>query len=126
MPQHSQVDPEFKNEVCGKIDRYIAEHGITDVDAARILGVRKQMIGPYRRAETLPGTEAIARACVNWNLSFSYQGFEISAATFAPRNGRPAKVPYQLELPFGEPLEFRGVSERVHDVQLTISLKRVS
>ena len=126
MPRHSQVDPEFKNEVCGKIDRYIAEHGISDVEAARILGVRKQMIAPYRKAETLPGTEAIARACVNWNLSFSYQGIQISAMTFTPRNGRPSKVPHQLELPFGEALDFRGVSQRVHDVQLTISLKRVS
>ena len=117
---------EFRAHVCRQIDAYIVEHDISDVEAAKVLGVRKQMITPYRRAESLPGTEAIARACVHWNLSFRYQGIEISAKTFAASNGKPRALPHQLELPLGEPLDFRGISRRVEDVQLTITLKQVS
>src|SRR5579862_1575053 len=126
MPRRSQIDTEFRTHVCQRIDAYIAEHGITDVEAARVLGVRKQMVAPYRRGESLPGTEAIARACVDWNLSFNYKGIEISARTFAVQNGKPKAVPQQLELPLDEPLDFRGVSRRVQDVQMTITLRRVS
>jgi len=126
MPKRSQVDDEFRQHVCGLIDAYITEHGLTDVDAARVLGVRKQMIRPYRRCKTLPGTEAIARACIHWNLSFSYQGIEISAKFFAPQNGHLRAVPQQLELPLDEPLEFQGTSKSVRDVQLVVRLKQVS
>jgi hypothetical protein len=126
VPRHSQVDPDFKKHVCERIDRYIADHDMSDVEAASVLGVTKQVIGDYRRAKSLPGTEVIARVCIYWSLTFDYHGFEISAKTFASQNGKPKAVPLQLELPFGEPLEFRGVSERVQDVQLTITLRRVS
>jgi hypothetical protein len=126
MPKRSQIDAEFRAHVCQQIDTYIIEHGISDVEAARVLGVRKQMITPYRRAESLPGTEALARACVHWNLSFRYQGIEISAKTFAAQNGKPRALPRQLELPLDEPLDFQGVSSRVQSVQLTITLKQVS
>jgi hypothetical protein len=126
MPKRSHVDTDFRAHVCQQINAYIAEHGITDVEAARVLGVRKQMIAPYRRGQYLPGTEAIARACVHWHLTFSYGGIEISARTFAAQNGQPRPLPQQLELPFDEPLHFRGVSRRVQGVQLTITLRQVS
>jgi hypothetical protein len=126
VPKRSQVDTEFRAHVCQQIDAYIIGHDITDVEAASVLGVRKQMIGPYRRGESLPGTEAIARACINWNLSFNYKGIEISARTFVAANGKPRPVAQQLELPFDEALDFRGLSHRVQNVQLTITLKRVS
>src|SRR5689334_14028940 len=124
MPRRSQVDAEFREHVCRRINAYITEHDLTDVEAARILGVREQMIGPYRQGKTLPGTEAIARACIHWNLSFSYRGIEISAKTFTPQNGKPKVLPRQLELPFHEPIEFRGMSQRVQGIQLTITLKQ--
>src|ERR1700682_6269020 len=121
MPKRSQVDPEFREHVCQRINAYITEHDMTDVEAAEVLVVRKQMIPSYRQGKTLPGTEAIARACIHWNLSFSYRGIEISAKTFAPHNGKPKAVAHQLQLAFNEPLEFRGISQRVRDVQLTIT-----
>jgi hypothetical protein len=126
MPKRCYVDPEFNRNVCAEIDAYISKNDLTDVEAARVLGVRKQMIKPYRQGLSMPGTLVIARACVYWNLRFSYQGFEISASNFVPSNGRPQGVPDQLKLPFGESVEFRGVSSSVHDVQLTVSFKRVS
>jgi hypothetical protein len=126
VPKRSQVDAEFRRHVCERIDAYIREHNITDVAAANVLGVRKQMIGPYRRGESLPGTEAMARACIHWSLRFSYLGREISANDFPAQNGRPKLVEHQLELPFDEPVAFKGLSQRVQGVQLTITLKRVS
>jgi hypothetical protein len=126
MPKRSQVNPEFRRHVSEKINAYITDNQITDVKAAEVLGVRKQMIGPYRRGEALPGTEAIARACISWNISFSYGGFEISAKTLAGSNGRPKLVARQLELPFEEPIDFLGVSERVRNVRLTVVLREVS
>jgi transcriptional regulator with XRE-family HTH domain len=126
MPKHSYVDPEFTRHICAEIDAYISQHGLTDVEAARILGVRKQMIKPYRQGRAMPGTQVIARACIHWNLRFSYQGFEISASSFVPSNGRPQAIPNQLHLPFGESMEFRGISPRVRDVQMTVSLRLVS
>lgn len=126
MPKRSQVDIEFRKHVCGQIASYISEHNITDVEAANVLGVRKQMIAPYRRGKSLPGTEVIARACVTWNLSFRYQGIEISAKTFVTANGKPKAVPHQLELPFEQPLDFRGTSQGVKDIRLTVTFSRVS
>lgn len=120
------MDLEFKKHVCARIDHYLTEHEITDADAARALGVSKTVIGDYRRAKSLPGTEVLAKACIYWSLSFDYKGFQISARTFAPHNGKPTAVPIQLELPFDEPVSFKGVSEIVENVQLTITLKRVS
>jgi transcriptional regulator with XRE-family HTH domain len=99
---------------------------MSDVEAAKVLGVSKTVIGDYRRGKSLPGTEVLAKICIHWNLVFNYKGFEISAKNFVPQNGRPKAVSLQLELPFGEPFDFRGLSERVQDVQLTISLRRVS
>ena len=125
MPRHAQVDLEFKRHVCGRIDSYLTENGLTDVDAARDLGVSKAVIGDYRRAKSLPGTEVLAKACIHWNLSFDYKGFEISARMFPPQNGKLTAVPVQLELPFDEPIRFRGVSEVVENVELIINLKRV-
>jgi transcriptional regulator with XRE-family HTH domain len=126
VPKRSQVDNKFRKHVCGQIDSYISEHNITDVEAANVLGVRKQMIAPYRRGESLPGTEVIARACVTWNLSFNYKGIEISAKTFVTPNGKPKAVPHQLELPFERPLNFRGISKGVQDIRLTVTFSRVS
>ncbi|MGA2713373.1 MAG: hypothetical protein ABSG41_09715 [Bryobacteraceae bacterium] len=126
MPKRCYIDPEFTRHVCAEIDAYISRNDLTDVEAARILGVRKQMIKPYRQGLTMPGTQVIARACVYWNLRFSYQGFEISANNFVPSNGLPQAVPDQLKLPFDEPLEFRGVSSSIRDIELTISFRRVS
>jgi hypothetical protein len=120
------VDPEFTRSVCAQIDAYISRNDLTDVEAARVLGVRKQMIKPYRQGLSMPGTQVVARACVYWNLRFNYQGFEISASNFVPSNGQPKSAPSQLKLPFGGSLEFRGVSSSVHDVQLTVSFRRVS
>jgi len=114
MPRRSHVDAEFRESVCRRIDAYIVEHDLSDVEAARVLGVRKQMIGPYRKGKALPGTEAIARACIEWKLSFSYQGIEISARTFTPQNGKPTVVAYQLELPLRSPSNF-GVYHRVFE-----------
>ena len=126
MPKRSSFDPEFLREVCGQIDAYISGHNLSDVEAARVLGVRKQMIKPYRKGLALPGTEVVARACVHWSLCFVYQGFTISANNFIPSNGQAQVVPGQLLLPFDEPLDFRGVSSRVRDVQFTVSFRRVS
>jgi hypothetical protein len=126
VPKRSHSDPEFTRHVCSRIDNYIIENQITDVEAARVLGVRKQMIRPYRLGKALPGTQAIARACVHWNLTFNYQGFEISANTFASPNGKPSVVPTQLRLPFGEPLEFRGVSHGIEEIEMVVTLNRVS
>jgi|SRR5580658_1855433 hypothetical protein len=110
MPRHAQVDLEFK----------------THVQAAFVLGVSKTAIGDYRRTLSLPGTEVIAKACIHWHLTFEYKGFAISAKSFAPQNGRRSAVSLQLGLPFGEPIDFRGVSERVKNVEMTITLRRVS
>lgn len=127
MPKRSDVDPEFTRHVCAEIDLYITANGLSDAEAARVLGVRKQMIKPYRRGLSLPGTQAIARACVHWNLRFSYHGVSISASTFVPEPGRrPIAAPRQLDLPLGEPLEFQGVSESVRDLKLALTLRRVS
>jgi predicted transcriptional regulator len=60
---------------------------MSDVEAAKVLGVSKTVIGDYRRAKSLPGTEVLAKACIHWSLKFDYKGFEISAKTFAPQNG---------------------------------------
>jgi hypothetical protein len=126
MPRRSSVDPDFKRHVCAQIDSYITANGLTDVEAARVLGVRKQMIKPYRLGVSLPGTEAIARACIHWNLRFTYRGVELSANQFAATNGRPAAIPLQLQLPFNIPVEFEGVSETVQNVQMVVTLRRVS
>jgi hypothetical protein len=79
----------------------------THVQAAFVLGVSKTAIGDYRRTLSLPGTEVIAKACIHWHLTFEYKRFAISAKSFAPQNGR-------------------GVSERVKNVEMTITLRRVS
>ena len=119
------MDADFVRHVCSQIDEYIRSTGISDAEAARVLGVRKQMIKPYRRGLSLPGTQALARACVHWNLRFSYQGAEISATTIQPNIG-PTIVPQQLNLPFGIPLEFRGKSAGVPEILLTMTFERAS
>ncbi len=127
MPRRSQADAEFKRHVCGLLDAYIVEHGITDVEAAKVLGVRKQMIRPYREQKSLPGTEAIVRACIYWDLHFRYKGVEISAQSFAAPNGQPSSVPRQLQLPLNEPIHFQSLPKNnMEDVQLTVSFKKVS
>ena len=126
VPKRSHPDKDFVEHVCGRIDRYIAEQKLTDVEAAQVLGVRKQMIGPYRRGEALPGTQVLARACTQWGLTFHYRGFELGAKSLTAESGKPQSVPNQLPLPFDEPLSFRGVTEGMREVQVTLTLRRVS
>ncbi len=126
MPKRPRADPAFQEHVLQQILSHIDKSHITDTEAAEVLGVSKQTMGGYRRRKWLPGTEAIARACVDWGLTFTYKEAEISARSFASENGKPELVPQQLSLPFSEPVEFQGVSECVRDLRLTITLKRVS
>ena len=127
MPKRSTFDEEFARQVCSRINRYIEENGISDAQAARVLGVRKQMIGPYRRGDSVPGSQVLARACVEWGIAFQYRGFELSAQSLtAGPPPHPVPVETQLNLPFEEPASFRGLSERVRDVELIIRLRRVS
>lgn len=126
MPRRSQPDKDFVEHVCGRIDQYITEQNLTDVEAARVLGVRKQMIGPYRRGKALPGTHVLARACTEWGLTFHYRGFELGTTSRAAGISRLDSVPNQLILPFDEPLSFRGDREGMREVQMIITLRKVS
>ncbi len=127
MPKRSTFDEEFAREVCSRINRYIEENGISDADAARALGVRKQMIGPYRKGDSVPGSQILARACVEWGIAFQYRGFELSARSLtASKAPHPVVVETQLPLPFEKLVSFRGVSERFRDVELAIRLRKVS
>jgi hypothetical protein len=125
MPQRRQSDPEFTAHVCGAIDHYIFEHNLTDVAAAKVLGVRKQMIGFYRKGKAMPGSQVLARACVEWGLRFTYRGQLIGADSLEKATGKPQVVPDQMSLPFDVPVAFRSTSEGGGKVELTVLLKRV-
>lgn len=126
MPKRSLIDKELTLEVCREIDAHIRKTGITDAQAARDLGVRKQMIQPYRLGKTLPGTQALARACVIWGLKFEYQGMTISAASFSGGEPKIVSRPQQLELPLDRTLEFSGVSPAVGELEMVVLFKKVS
>jgi DNA-binding phage protein len=91
-------DP-FCAEVAAKFKEAIAARRISKAQAARDLGISRQMLYEYLSATSMPRHQVLERACTSWNLQLNYKDFLVTAQSFKkPSQPISGRVPVQLDL----------------------------
>lgn len=92
-------DDPLCSEIAIKFREAIGAQRISKTQAARDLGISRQMLYAYLNGKSRPRHDVLERACTAWNLQLNYKGFLVTAKAF----GRPSAVapppnPVQLDL----------------------------
>jgi transcriptional regulator with XRE-family HTH domain len=91
-------DP-FRNEIAGKFKDAIAALRISKAQAARDLGISRQMLYEYLSGKSLPKHTVLERACTFWHLELNYKDFLVTSTAFSKASAVPrATTPIQLDL----------------------------
>jgi transcriptional regulator with XRE-family HTH domain len=86
----------YRAEVARTLRRAIGTK--KQAEAARELGISRQLLNLYLREKATPKPALLAKACKKWGMKFSYAGIEIPGnATYAD-NGQLRPNPVQLSL----------------------------
>src|ERR1700728_2218011 len=86
----------FRQEIAICFKQAIRKHGLSNKQAAEILGVKRQTLWLYLTAKSAPGTEVLKRASKHWKLTLG-DGYILTAGAFGPDSG-PRLQAKQLDL----------------------------
>lgn len=93
------ISPQAAREIGRQLEDARAAHGLSRIDAARVLKVRRQMVYNYEKGKCLPSLEILTRAASAWGVTFELGGCKILPGK---QEGRTKKRPnlIQQALPF--------------------------
>jgi transcriptional regulator with XRE-family HTH domain len=98
------------------------QRGLSVSEAARVLGVRRQMVYNYENGKSLPSLEVLVAGANEWNVSFELEGCKVVPEEAKDRRPKPPQ-PTQMELVFKKPKVYRGASVRIrqrdHEMVIT-------
>ena len=129
----TKTDPAFLSAVSDALQGYKKSRGrkYSNAALAEDLGVDESTVAKYIRRESPIMAEALARACVDLGISFSYKGLNISATSF-PKTATPQSKPAtQLEFLFdagysAEQNSWRITQSRAVPMEFTLRIKIAS
>jgi hypothetical protein len=130
MPRRP-ADPEFCAECARKLREAVVGK-MRKKAAAAVLGVSRQMLDVYLKAEATPGPDVLLRAMKAWRFTLKYRGREITSSQLArPPAGETPSTPEQLLLPLREAIEalnegdlgVRIVRKAPDRIELQVSIK---
>jgi len=129
----TKTDPTFLTAVSDALQAYKKSRGpkYRNASLAEDLGVDESTVAKYIRKKSPIMAEALARACVDLGVSFSYKGFTISATSFPPTTMVPPEPTPQLEFLFdagysAEKNSWRLTQRRAESMEFTLRIKIAS
>jgi transcriptional regulator with XRE-family HTH domain len=129
----TETDSAFLAAVSEALQGYKKSRGPKYSNAllAAALGVDESTVAKYIRKKSPIMAEALARACVDLGVSFSYKGFVISATSFLPTTTTLPEPAAQLEFLFdagysAEKNSWRITQSRAEPMEFTLRIKIAS
>jgi len=118
----SEAERKFRKDFAAGLAGVVGSTRGAQTRAARLLGVKKQLISLYLKGDTTPGRDIIHRTRELWGFPREYGGVPLDATTF-PRRLGPRVEPQQLKL-FSDDQQLKVVVLRrsVDSVELKVSI----
>jgi transcriptional regulator with XRE-family HTH domain len=91
-----RTSPTFRREIAACLRRAIRENKLSKNEAAKRLGVERQMLWLYLKGKMAPGPEVLRKASKSWKLTLS-DGTVLGPDAFGPEK-KPRSLPKQLRL----------------------------
>ena len=122
-------DQAFLDGFAGQLDKALKRNGIGPSEAARRIGVARQLVHQYLKAEKTPAADTLLRLCVLLAMEIEYRGVTFSASAFRQNGNGPQVVHIQQSL-FDEPqvlrngpLEVKIGARRDGNIELTLEVR---
>jgi transcriptional regulator with XRE-family HTH domain len=129
----TKTDPEFLRAISDALVEYKRSKGqnYTNASLASDLGVEESTVAKYIRKRAPIMAEALARACVDLGISFSYKNAVISASLFQPPNAGLSLSTRQMELLVeaeyaAESSSWRMTQHKAEPMEFTLRIKIAS
>lgn len=86
--------------------------GLSRIQAAKVLDVKRQMIYNYEKGRCLPGLEVLIRAAKAWSTTFELGGCRVLSGSDGP-GARKGLEPIQQAFPFRAQRHYRKASVKI-------------
>ena len=118
----SEAERKFRKDFAAGLAVVVGSTRGAQTQAARLLGVKRQLVSLYLKGVTTPGRDIIHRTRELWGFPSEYGGVPLDATTF-PRRLGPRVQPQQLKL-FSEDQQLKVAVLRrsVDSVELKVSI----
>ena|SRR6266478_3478472 len=130
--RRSAAQDALLRDIARKLSDHISRNRLQKADAAAELGITKQRLHKYLRAEMVPGADFLCQVAEKWNLEFSYRRHSFGATAFRKDQGALKVGWEQLEL-FDQPQVLKNdrLEVKVHrrtpkSLDLSIEIRLVS
>jgi transcriptional regulator with XRE-family HTH domain len=118
----TEAERKFREDFAAGLALVVGSRRGAQAQAARLLGVKRQLVSLYLKGDTTPGRDIIHRTRELWGFPSEWGGVPLDAKTF-PRQLGPQVQPQQLRL-FSEDQQLKVVVMRksVDTVELKVSI----
>lgn len=100
--------------------------GLSVVQAAQVLKVKRQMVYKYEKGECLPALDVLSRATAAWSVTFQVAGCKVVPSDPHKKEAKPPQ-PVQQVLPFSRPRHYKRASVKImrrdHEMIITAVIR---
>jgi transcriptional regulator with XRE-family HTH domain len=123
------VDLEWRHEIAVRFQQAIKERNLSNTEAAKTLGIKRQTLWLYLREKATPGGDILKKACEAWGITISRKGVEFAAGAFgglqqpAQMEAKQLSLLEALELLRGAQLDTQVVGKTGNYFELRIRIR---